>query len=343
MLKRFLNLRKRFIANALELGGTTGPVPDARGKTLARIDTILWKNQKLTVTGHSPLDEIGLRLGKLEVTTQVQQPDGQFRLVLLVPLSLHTSTPAPHLILPGQDPVPLSLFSMRLARIRLSVRLIWLLLVLLPDIYKWHRQQNLQSRHRIKTTLGFEDRASFGPLDPALLTPVQPVQPVQLDTPGVVIILPVHNAFDVLVDCLQRVSRNSDLPWTLIAIDDASSDPRISPLLHGFAADHPSGQVQVLELESNHGFIGAVNTAFAHIEDRPELHNRPVILLNSDALVPPRWVSRLVQPMLTIPNVASVTPMSNDAEIFTVPTICARNDPTPAQIAAIDALASRLP
>ncbi|MFU8881546.1 MAG: glycosyltransferase [Rhodobacterales bacterium] len=46
-----------------------------------------------------------------------------------------------------------------------------------------------------------------------------------------------------------------------------------------------------------------------------------MILLNSDAMVPQGWASRLVAPLRS-PDVASVTPLSNDAEIYSAPVIC---------------------
>lgn len=49
-----------------------------------------------------------------------------------------------------------------------------------------------------------------------------------------------------------------------------------------------------------------------------------VVLLNTDAFVPPNWLSRLLAPIEADAGVASVTPMSNDAEIFSAPIICRR-------------------
>ena len=61
-----------------------------------------------------------------------------------------------------------------------------------------------------------------------------------------------------------------------------------------------------------------------------------VILLNSDALVPAGWASRLVKPLMDDPTAASVTPMSNDSEITSVPSICTATTLQNGQIDTID-------
>ncbi len=67
-----------------------------------------------------------------------------------------------------------------------------------------------------------------------------------------------------------------------------------------------------------------------------------MVLLNSDAFVPEGWLSRLVAPILADPLAASVTPMSNDAELASVPAICTRTVLEPGEADAIDAVARSL-
>ncbi len=341
LARQFLGLRKRFVANALELHGKTGPVLGQQGAEAARITLVRWDRRKLTVAGHARPGQVRLRLGTLETSAQVNDADGHFQLTLLLPLSLQASV-RPVLDLPGFGPKPLSLPSLRLARLRLTGKLVWTLVRLLPDIHAWRSRQSLESRARVKTALGFEDHPAYGPLDAGLLTGQPHRTGVQPGT-GIVIVLPVFNAHDILAECLDRIAAHTDLPWTLIAVDDASSDPRILPLLRGFAATRPDGRVHLLEAPENRGFVASVNTAFAHLDTRPALRDMPVVLLNSDALVPPGWASRLIRPLHEIPEAASVTPMSNDAEICSVPVICAHGDVTPAQARAVDDLARTLP
>jgi len=75
--------------------------------------------------------------------------------------------------------------------------------------------------------------------------------------------------------------------------------------------------IELIENRENLGFVASVNLGLA----RAVPLGHPVILLNTDAFVPADWASRLTAP-LRDPQVASVTPMSNDAEIFGAPLIC---------------------
>jgi GT2 family glycosyltransferase len=195
-------------------------------------------------------------------------------------------------------------------------------------------------RGPIRRRLGLVTAPLPGLLD-ARLFDAPPPPPA--DAPAITIVLPVYNAPDLLSEALARITAGTDLPWHLIAIDDASPDPRVAPVLAAFAAAHP-GQVTLMANRVNEGFVGTANRGLAAALDRGGAG--PVVLLNADALVPPGWASRLVAPLLADPMVASVTPMSNDAEIFTIPASCAPAPLPPAvrdrALAAADALAAGL-
>src|SRR5690606_25645945 len=96
-----------------------------------------------------------------------------------------------------------------------------------------------------------------------------------------------------------RLVQHSDLPWRLILIEDASPDPRIRPMLRAFATARPAEQVKLIENETNLGFVGSVNRGFARAMQGAGDGSTmtPLVLLNSDALVPMGWLSRLLAPM----------------------------------------------
>ena len=133
----------------------------------------------------------------------------------------------------------------------------------------------------------------------------------------VTIILPVHNAFDLVQACLARVEAHTDTEWSLIVVDDASTDPDLRPWLTRWASERQD-RVTLLALDRNLGFIGAVNEGLSQAERQGG--GGPIVLLNSDAMVPAGWASRLSAPLAEA-GVASVTPMSNAAEILTIPCI----------------------
>ena len=49
------------------------------------------------------------------------------------------------------------------------------------------------------------------------------------------IIVPIYNAYDVVIDCLDSIIRNTDLIHNrLILINDKSTDNRVLPFLYSF-------------------------------------------------------------------------------------------------------------
>lgn len=164
----------------------------------------------------------------------------------------------------------------------------------------------------------------------------------QAQDPGkITIVLPVFNALDLLPEALGRIRRHTDLLWHLIVIEDASTDPDVRPFLRAWvdeSNENKPAQVTLLENNENLGFIKSVNRGFSAASER----DGTVVLLNSDAFVPAGWASRLVAPILADPAVASVTPMSNDAEIFSVPVVCQKIGLKVGQGDDIDQAARRL-
>ena len=187
-------------------------------------------------------------------------------------------------------------------------------LPLLARFYLGGHDRTIQNR--VRQRFGVIRPRSLGALvDASFFAPGQPV-PDDPAVPPVTIVLPVYNAFELLQECVDRVLRHTHTPWHLVVIEDCSTDERVRPWLREWAARQGS-RVTLLENAQNLGFIGGVNRGLAEAARR----NEHVILLNSDALVPDGWTARLLHPLMTDGDVASVTPMSNDATIFSVPLI----------------------
>lgn len=132
---------------------------------------------------------------------------------------------------------------------------------------------------------------------------------------GVVdVIIPVFNALRQTKLCIDRVIENSDVEYNLIVINDASTDPAISDYLTQLEKEIQGKglrQVVIIENSKNSGFAASVNAALMVSQNN-------VVLLNSDTLVPEQWLSRLFYPMTTDRSIASITPLSNAAEICTL-------------------------
>lgn len=156
----------------------------------------------------------------------------------------------------------------------------------------------------------------------------------------IAVIVPVYNGHHVLVECLDRLARHTDLSAHFIVIDDHSSDQRIWPLLEGWAEQTRSvttHRVSLLQNPVNLGFVRTVNRAFSMIVG-DDVH---AVILNTDAFVPVGWASRLIEPIRRNPEVASVTPLSNDAEIMSVPAISQGIQLEPGECDLLDACAAR--
>lgn len=357
MLRRLINLFSRYSAVHMDVSLPGRQLIDQAGNTVGFVDAVRLRAGKLQVQGWAQSARLRLVLASNEdtVTPSLRREDVTTHLGLPTTLGFELSLPAtpemlansdaPVLIitpLPGSAPIsPISLQKKIpiIHRTRILLKFSRALAMSLPDILGWALTKNLHHRARIKEFMGFGTVQMGTAIDPSLLPSYTRIASKPYDRERIDIILPVYNAFELLQDCVSRVARHTDLPWRLIVVEDCSTDIRIRPFLRAWASMH--SQVEIIENPRNLGFIGAVNRGLSHaLQDQKT--TGPVVLLNSDALVPEGWASRLVAPLVD-PEVASVTPMSNDAEIFSVPSICVRTVLKPGQGEAIDAVAARIP
>jgi GT2 family glycosyltransferase len=152
----------------------------------------------------------------------------------------------------------------------------------------------------------------------------------------VVIIIPVFNAAEDVSRLLDRLADTTEDHHQIILIDDGSDDPRIAPMLAAFAARFPHRAI-IVSFSRNRGFVAAVNHGF----DQALKREGHIILLNTDTLPPEKWIDRLLAPILRDDRVASVTPVSNTAEIASVPAQGINTPVTRDVVDRIDAVARR--
>ena len=220
------------------------------------------------------------------------------------------------------------------SRRAMALRFFWQLIGLAPQIFRWKVKGDLGAREVVKARLGLVPQVAAQPVSHALFNLQAPAP----QAPPATLVMPVFNAFDVLRDALDRIDRHSGDHWRLVLVDDASTDLRILPFLEEWSTDPARAhRVHVLRSARNEGFVGAANRGLDHATKWPD---DPVVLVNSDALVPARWLDRLLAPLADT-SVASVTPMSNDAEIFSIPAICHRTDLADGAVDILDAAAAR--
>ncbi len=140
------------------------------------------------------------------------------------------------------------------------------------------------------------------------------------------VVIPVYGGATLLRACLDSVLATVPPGTPVHVVDDASPGPEIGHLLAGYG-----DRIRVTRLPENRGFPGAANAGIAAAA------GHDVVLLNSDTLVPPGWLERLAAAAHADPDRASVTPLSNDATILSLPDATGGNPvPDLAQTAAWD-------
>lgn len=132
------------------------------------------------------------------------------------------------------------------------------------------------------------------------------------------VIVPIHNALEALDACLGSLERTLPAGAKLILADDASTDPRISPMARGWCY-RSALDARYVQREVNMGFPANCNAAF------DEAGEADVVLLNSDTIATPGWLQQLARCAGADPRIATITPWSNNAEICSFPRFCEPN------------------
>lgn len=124
------------------------------------------------------------------------------------------------------------------------------------------------------------------------------------------IIIPVYNAVEELKECVASLMQHTDLNNNrIIIINDKSPDPNINVYLNVM---EPHDNIIVLQNEQNLGFVGTVNKGMSY-------SSYDVVLLNSDTVVTSNWLNKLKDVAYTDAVIATVTPLTNNGSICSVP------------------------
>jgi GT2 family glycosyltransferase len=110
---------------------------------------------------------------------------------------------------------------------------------------------------------------------------------------------------------------------SLLLIDDASTDPGTVEYLTDFYARHALAlNITLVRHSQNQGFVRTANEGLRR-------STRDVVLLNSDTIVTAGWVDKLQKAAYSDWRIATVTPLSNNATICSVPEIAKENELPP--------------
>lgn len=172
---------------------------------------------------------------------------------------------------------------------------------------------------------------------PALSRPTQPAFHAPHVGYSVQIIIPVYRNAALVRTCLQSVFASLAANTASIAItviDDASPDADLRAWLDELAA---AGRITLLRNPDNLGFIETANRGLR------QCAGRDALLLNADTVVHGDWVDRLCTALYSAPDIASVTPWSNNGEVSSFPhAACVAPIPSVEQLALMDEAAKAL-
>jgi GT2 family glycosyltransferase len=134
---------------------------------------------------------------------------------------------------------------------------------------------------------------------------------LSLHSQSVDVIICVHNALEDLRRCLDSVLAYSLPPARFIIVDDGS-DAETSRFLKEFGLGQP---ITLIRNETAQGYTRAANIGLkASTADF-------VVLLNSDTIVPSRWLDRLIRCAQSDERIGMVGPLSNTASWQSVPLV----------------------
>lgn len=155
--------------------------------------------------------------------------------------------------------------------------------------------------------------------------------------PGTAVVVPVYRGREDTLACIAAVRATLGPEDRLIVVNDASPEPA---LVAALAAAARGGGFLLIDANPadpacNLGFPAAANAGLRAAA------GQDVVLLNSDTLVFPGWLATLRRAAHAAPDTGTVTPLSNDATIFSYPSPeRPAAMPEPAAGAALAALAA---
>ena len=125
------------------------------------------------------------------------------------------------------------------------------------------------------------------------------------------IIIPVYGGLQVLIPCLQSVQARTQWPHRIILVDDASPDAATRNWLEEWQGSNP--EHIVLFNKKNRGFAATVNRGIGAGE------GHYLCILNSDTIVTPGWLFKMVMALEADPRNKIVNPCTNNTALIDVP------------------------
>ncbi|MBB3268229.1 GT2 family glycosyltransferase [Azospirillum sp. OGB3] len=119
------------------------------------------------------------------------------------------------------------------------------------------------------------------------------------------VLVSVYKGLHFLAPFFESIFADPGFPFELTVVDNGNDDPAVIGLLAEVWKRHRP-QMRLVRVEKNEGYIKGISAAY-----EAATPGRHVVVLNTDLVLPPRWLERLMQPILENDDVATVTPFTN--------------------------------
>lgn len=113
----------------------------------------------------------------------------------------------------------------------------------------------------------------------------------------------------IIRTCLSSVVTNSE-HCRIIVVDDATEDGHIEEFLQQIVSSGKRMEYRVLHNEEVQGVVRSIKKALSICS------NSNLVVLTTEAEVPPGWLERLMAPILKDTSVATASPFSNDVRLL---------------------------
>ena len=127
--------------------------------------------------------------------------------------------------------------------------------------------------------------------------------------PSPVVVIPVYNGFEDVVRCYESLFEYTSDDVAILVVDDCGTDRRPITIL-GEIDSSIRQRIVVLRRRENGGFTAACNDAFRATADRD------VVIVNSDVVVGPEWLTRLTAAALSSSLIGTATTLTNHGTLL---------------------------
>lgn len=139
-----------------------------------------------------------------------------------------------------------------------------------------------------------------------------------INSPGhVSVVIPIYGALHLVKKCIESVFRCTHWPFELILVDDCSPDPAVLEYLKTLEGMQNQANscigLKVIANKKNKGFAATCNTGMN------ASNGKYVCVLNSDVLVTPYWLTKMVTAIEADPSHVIVNPCTNNTALINIP------------------------